>query len=41
MPRESKYPIEQRVQACKDYRNGTQSLEEICNSLETSRKKDN
>ena len=39
MPRKSKYSIEQRVQACEDYRSGTRSLEEICNSLGTPRKK--
>ena len=35
MPRKSKYSIEQRVQACKDYRSGTRSLKEICISLGT------
>ena len=30
MSRKSKYSIEQRVQACEDYHNGTRSLEEIC-----------
>ena len=39
MPRKLKYSIEQRVQACEDYRSGTRSLEEICNSLGTPRKK--
>ena len=29
MSRKSKYSIEQRVQACEDYRNGTRSLEEM------------
>ena len=37
MPRKSKYSIEQRVQACKDYRSGTRSLKEICISLGVSR----
>ena len=39
MSRKSRYSIEQRVQACKDYRNGTHSLEEICTALGTTRKK--
>ena len=39
MSRKSKYSIEQRVQACEDYRNGTRSLEEICVALGTPRKK--
>lgn len=39
MPRKSKYSIEQRVQACKDYRSGTRSLKEICISLGTPREK--
>lgn len=38
MSRKSKYSIEQRVQACEDYRNGTRSLEEICITLGTPRK---
>ena len=38
MSRKSKYSIEQRVQACEDYRNGTRSLEEICVALGTPRK---
>lgn len=39
MSRKSRYSIEQRVQACEDYRNGTHSLEEICTALGTTRKK--
>ena len=39
MSRKSKYSIEQRVQACEDYHNGTRSLEEICIALGTTRKK--
>ena len=39
MSRRSKYSLEQRVQACEDYRNGTRSLEEICATLGTPRKK--
>ena len=39
MSRKSKYSIEQRVQACQDYHNGTRSLEEICIALGTTRKK--
>lgn len=39
MSRKSKYSIEQRVQACEDYRNGIRSLEEICITLGTPRKK--
>lgn len=39
MSRKSKYSVEQRIQACRDYHNGIRSLEEICNSLGTSRKK--
>ena len=39
MPRKSKYSVEQRVQACKDYQSGARSLEEICISLGTPRKK--
>lgn len=39
MPRKSKYSIEQRVQACKDYQSGARSLEEICITLGTPRKK--
>ena len=38
MSRKSKYSIEQRVQACEDYRNGIRSLEEICVTLGTPRK---
>lgn len=41
MSRKSRYSIEQRVQACEDYRNGTHSLEEICTALGTTRKKSN
>ena len=39
MSRKSKYSIEQRVQACEDYRNGIHSLAEICIILGTPRKK--
>lgn len=39
MSRKSKYSIEQRVQACEDDCNGTRSLEEICITLGTPRKK--
>lgn len=39
MSRKSKYTVEQRVQACKDYQSGARSLEEICISLGTPRKK--
>lgn len=39
MSRKSRYSIEQRVQACEDYRNGTHFLEEICTALGTTRKK--
>lgn len=39
MSRKSRYSIEQRIQACEDYRNGTHSLEEICTALGTTRKK--
>ena len=39
MSRKSKYSIEQRVQACEDYHNGTRSLEEICIALELPERK--
>jgi transposase-like protein len=39
MSRKSKYTIEQRVQACEDYLNGTRSLKEICTTLGTQRKR--
>ena len=39
MPRKSKYSIEERVQACEDYQSGARSLEEICISLGTPRKR--